>query len=249
MNYWQQAPNSELNDLVRCYWSLENDSPQELNFTILPDGFFDLIVRYKDYKFESISLTGLYTKEVDVQIKKNTQLFGIQFKLAAVEKIFQQSIAQLLNGEKLIPNANWGFNDLSFGDAISQTERLNKLIADLAEENYYHDNRKQRLFQILNHTKGNKSIKDMAQDVFWSPRQINRYFKKTFGLPLKAYCNILRCSASYKDIKKGELYSNQNYFDRSHFNKEVKKHTNHTPKSLLKNENDRFLQISIIPKN
>ncbi|TMM53908.1 helix-turn-helix transcriptional regulator [Maribacter algarum] len=248
MNYWQQVPDLKLKGLVRCYWSLDNDSSQNLNFTILPDGFFDLIVRYSNYKFESISLTGLYTKEVDVQIRQNTQLFGIQFKLAAAETIFQQSIAQLLNDEKLLKNVIWDFNNLSFEETISQTERLNNLISDIAEENYSYDIRKQRLFQILNQTKGNQSIKDIAQDVFWSSRQINRYFKRTFGVPLKVYCNILRCSASYKDIKKGELYSNQNYFDRSHFNKEIKKHTNHTPKNLLKNENDRFLQISIIPK-
>ena len=85
-----------------------------------------------------------------------------------------------------------------------------------------------------------------ADKVFWSSRQMNRYFNKMFGLSLKSYCNILRCSAAYKDIKKGDLLSNQNYYDRSHFNKEIKKHTNHTPKNLLENENDRFLQISII---
>jgi len=39
-----------------------------------------------------------------------------------------------------------------------------------------------------------------------------------------------------------------NYYDRSHFNKEIIRYTNHTPKNPSKNENDRFLQISIIPK-
>jgi len=50
-------------------------------------------------------LTGLYTKEVEVVIPPNYQLFGIQFKLQAVEYIFCESIAPLLKSEKKIPNA------------------------------------------------------------------------------------------------------------------------------------------------
>jgi AraC-like DNA-binding protein len=99
----------------------------------------------------------------------------------------------------------------------------------------------------LSQTKGNERVSFYIDKLFWSGRQINRYFNKMFGLSLKSYCNILRFSASFKDLKRGDLMSNQNYYDRSHFNKEIKKYSNNTPKSLSNNQNDRFLQISIIP--
>lgn len=247
MNYCQQASNEVLKQFIRCFWWLDNDSSKNLDYTILPDGFFDIIVRFDNYKYQSTVLTGLWTKEVEVVIPPNHQLFGIQFKLPAVEYLFGESIAPLLNSEKKLPDTFWNLNSFDFSENADMVDRLSSIISlELNKENNF-DDRKLLLFGLLSQTKGNHSVSYFADKVFWSSRQINRYFNKMYGLSLKSYCNILRCSASFKDIKKGDLFSNQNYYDRSHFNKEIKKYTNHTPSSLSNNENDRFLQISIIP--
>ncbi len=245
MTYYQQASNEALKEYIRCFWCLDNNSSKNLKYTILPDGFFDIIVRFDNYKYQSTVLTGLYTKEVEVVIPRNRQLFGIQFKLPAAEYIFYESIAPLLNSEKKFPDAFWNLNSLDFSKNLNMIDKLSSLISQEINKKNNLDDRKLRLFRLLSQTKGNESVSYFADNVFWSSRQINRYFNKMFGLSLKKYCNILRCSASFKDIKKGDLLSN--YYDRSHFNKEVKKYTNHTPKNLSNNENDRFLQISIIP--
>jgi AraC-like DNA-binding protein len=247
MTYYQQATNEALKQYIRCFWWLDNDSSKNLNYTILPDGFFDIIVRFDNYKYQSTALTGLYTREVEVVIPPNHQLFGIQFKLPAVEYVFHESIAPLLNSEKKLPDAFWHLNSFDFLENLDTINSLSSIISQEVNKANNLDDRKLNLFTLLDQTKGNKSVGYFADKVFWSSRQINRYFNKMFGLSLKSYCNILRCSASFKDIKKGDLLSNQNYYDRSHFNKEIKKYTNHTPKNLSNNENDRFLQISIIP--
>ncbi|WP_117884130.1 helix-turn-helix domain-containing protein [Aureibaculum luteum] len=248
MTYHQQAVNENLKPYIRCFWWLDNDSLKNIDYTILPDGFFDTIVRFDNYKYQSTVLTGTYTKEIDVVIPTNHQLFGIQFKLQAAEYIFGESIAPLLNSEKKLPNDFWNLNELDFFENVDTIDKISSIISQEVNKQDNQDNRKLNLFRLLSHTKGNHSVSYYADKVFWSSRQINRYFTQMFGLSLKSYCNILRCSAAYKDIKKGDLLSNQNYYDRSHFNKEIKKYTNHTPKNLSTNENDRFLQISIIPK-
>lgn len=246
MTYFQQAPNEVLKQYIRCFWWLDNDSSEHLDYTILPDGFFDIIVRFDNYKYQSTVLTGLWTKEVEVVIPPNHQLFGIQFKLPAVEYVFGESIAPLLNSEKKMPNTFWNLNSIDFSENLDTVDWLNSIISQEVDKENNFDNRKLKLFNLLSETKGNHEVNYFADNVFWSSRQINRYFNKMFGLSLKNYCNIIRCSASFKDIKKGDLMSNQNYYDRSHFNKEIKKYTNHTPKNLSNNQNDRFLQISII---
>ena len=68
----------------------------------------------------------------------------------------------------------------------------------------------------------------------------------TFGLSLKEYLNIIRCNQTYKDISNNRPVLQGNYFDQSHFIKEIKKFTGVTPTELKKNENDRFLQLSTI---
>ncbi|MEQ9298819.1 MAG: AraC family transcriptional regulator [Cyclobacteriaceae bacterium] len=247
MNYSQQTSSEDLKEYIRCFWWLDNDSPKNLEYTILPDGFFDLIVRFENYEYQSTLLTGLFTKELEVVIPPNHQLFGIQFKLPAAEYIFSESIAPFLNSEKELPDAFWNLDSFGFLDNSGKKDELSSIIRQEVNKGNNVDNRKLLLFSLLSETKGNLSVSDFADQVFWSSRQVNRYFNKMFGLSLKSYCNILRCSASFRDLKNGDLLSNPNYYDRSHFNKEIKKYTNQTPKSLSNNENDRFLQISIIP--
>ena len=146
-----------------------------------------------------------------------------------------------------MPDAFWNLNSFDLSENAETIEGLSSIISQEVNKENNLDHRKLNLFRLLSKTKGNESVSFFSEKLFWSSRQINRYFNKMFGLSLKSYCNILRCSASFKDIKKGDLFSNQNYYDRSHFNKEIKKYTNHNPKKLSNNKNDRFLQISIIP--
>ena len=250
MKYNQLPPHNFLKDFIRCYWWLDNDTDEPLKFTILPDGCFDLIVSLQNYQQKHITLSGLYSNEVEVIIEPNTQLFGIQFRLLAVDYIFQQSISERFNIQKVVENNFWKLDTFSFFKNKKETivEKLNQQIQSIIENQKEVDVRKQQLFKLLYETKGNETVDFYAQKVFWSRRQITRYFKDRFGLSFKAYCNILKCSSSFKHLKKGQLYPEQNYFDRSHFIKELKKHTGNTPKKLFENENDRFLQLSIIPK-
>ena len=82
--------------------------------------------------------------------------------------------------------------------------------------------------------------------MFWSTRQINQYFNHQFGISLKTYCNILRFQASLSHIKEGKLFPQLNYYDQSHFIKEIKKLSGALPKDLFKNKNSRFLQLLAI---
>ncbi len=246
MIYNQVAPLPLLKDFIRCYWWLDNSINRQLEYTILPDGCFDLILYFQNYKLERIVLTGLYAEKIDVQIAPDTQLLGIQFRLLAVDYLIQQHIAPFFNNEKILPLNFWDLKSLSFKNQLATVQFLNQKCANIIKTQKKIDLRKVYLFQLLYQTKGSHSIATYAEQVHWSPRQMNRYFKKRFGLSLKSYCNILKCIASFKHIKKGQLAPEYNYFDQSHFIKDLKKYTGNRPKDLFKNENDRFLQLSII---
>ncbi|WP_233509501.1 helix-turn-helix domain-containing protein [Pedobacter chinensis] len=110
------------------------------------------------------------------------------------------------------------------------------------------DSRKQKLFDLIYEFNGTQSVSELAEKVFWSSRQINRYFNQQFGISLKAYCNILRFKSSLHHIKNGKLFPELNYSDQAHFIKEVKKMTGVTPKELARNENDRFILLSALPQ-
>ena len=108
------------------------------------------------------------------------------------------------------------------------------------------DERKRKLFELIFAGNGEISVKELSEKIFWSARQINQYFNQQLGLSLKAYCNILRFQASLQDIKEGKLFPQLNFYDQSHFIKATRKLSGVSPKVLKQNQNDRFIQFSML---
>jgi AraC-like DNA-binding protein len=108
------------------------------------------------------------------------------------------------------------------------------------------DSRKKKLFELIYSSNGSMPVKELSEQVFWSSRQINRYFNQQFGISLKAYCRLLRLGSSFKHISEGRLFPEQAFTDQNHFIKEVKKYAGVTPKELSKNKDDRFMDITAI---
>lgn len=244
MIYKEFQPDKLLADFVKNYWWFDNSTSQQLDFTILPDGCFDLIILFDNHEQGEISMTGLWTKQVEVSIEPNKQLFGIRFKLLAVDYILQQNIASFCDSEQIKESNFWQLDKISFTDLESVTEKLNRTMLSILGSQKGIDSRKKDLFNLLYQTNGEQTIEQYSQQVFWTSRQLNRYFKDRFGVSLKSYCKILKCFASFKHIKKGQLYPEKNYFDQSHFIKDLKKYTGNNPTDLFENKNDRFLQLT-----
>lgn len=242
MKYREIKPNGFLTNFVHSFWEYET-CETEVEHTIIPDGYFDLIAEFKNSRLELVKLTGVWTKPVNVKIPKTTKIFAIRFKLIATEYLFQHEIKTILNTTKELPLTFWNihtYRNDDFEKFVSEiSNRLENSIKHLKEI----DDRKLKLFNMV-YSSQNHSVEALANTVFWSSRQINRYFNNQFGFSLKAFLNITRCNASYKDIAKGNLFPDDNFFDQSHFIREIKKHTGTTPSELSKNQNVRFIQLN-----
>lgn len=243
MIYKEFSPDPLLAKFVKSFWWFDNCTAAKLDFTILPDGYFDLIVSLENYQQQEISLTGLWTKQVDVCIEPNRQLFGIRFKLLAVDYLLNQKISALVDREAVLDKTFWQFDEVSFKNVDLVIEKLNETMLSLISPEKKIDLRRENLFNSLYKTNGELSVEAYAQLVFWTSRQINRYFKDRFGISLKSYCRILKCYASFSSVRNGHLFPERNYFDQSHFIRDMKKITGSSPSKLFENKNDRFLQL------
>lgn len=237
-------PEETLSDFVYCYSALQNITHIDEGI-IIPNGKVDLIFSITGSHQLSIRLLGLETRPKAVNIKV-AAFFAVNFNPLAVEYVFQDSIADILNSGKELPNNFWGFTADDLNDFEAFCEKAAQKIQSLLPRNI--DERKRRLFELISAANGEISVKELSEKVHWSERQINRYFNQQFGLSLKAYCGILRFQASLPYIKEGELYPQLNFTDQSHFIKEIKKLSGVSPKELYKNENDRFLQFLVYGK-
>ncbi|CAM4052124.1 transcriptional regulator, AraC family [Pedobacter westerhofensis] len=248
MIYKEIQPAITLLPYVKCFWWFENPAEKVLNLTILPDGCFDIIVVFKNNIQTEISLTGLWTQQVEVPIEPNTQIFGIRFKLLAADYILKQKLAAICDTEQKLPLNFWNIDKMSFTRLEQTAEKFNDIILDVIGDLATVESRILNLSNLLYETNGELTVQQYSLEVFWTSRQINRYFRDRFGLSLKSYANILRCFASFQQLRNGNLYPEQNYFDQSHFIKALKKYTGNSPTELFQNKNDRFLQLAVLTK-
>lgn len=248
IEYLQIIPESPLSDFVKCFWKFENLSNKEYLSTILPDGCGDVLIKLVHNKLQKVLLTGIWTKPVDVNNPCGITIIGIRFKPLGIEYILQQNISDIVNFEHILENDFWNIDSLIALDFKGFINNLTIKMNSILGSGKGVDQRKVDLFKLIYHTNGSISVEELANKLNWSRRQINRYFNEKFGISLKAYCNIIKVYESYKDIKKGNLYPVLNYYDQSHFIKEIKKHTGTNPKKLKNNKNDRYLQLSTMDK-
>lgn len=234
-------PDTSLTDFVYCFSSLQNFSNQH-QAVIIPNGKIDLVFSKTKENQLYIALLGLETKPKYTQ-QEVSNFFSVSFNPLAIEYVFNCSIADIVNTGKLLPSDFWDFciDDLNdFKEFCKKViQKINALLPNTIDE------RKRNLFQLIAASNGEIPIKELSEKVFWSQRQINRYFNQQFGLSLKAYCKILRFQASLPYIKEGKLYPQLNFTDQSHFIKEIKQLSGVSPKELHKNKNDRFLQFLV----
>ncbi|AOW09337.1 helix-turn-helix domain-containing protein [Flavobacterium gilvum] len=235
-------PETAITNFVDSFWALHNTSDFGKNIIILPDGRIDLLFSKSTNEPYHIMLLGISTQPEQVVIAPNSVTFAISLKLPAIEYILKSSIADILDNAKNVTQIFSHIDETALDDFDTFCKNATKRIKELIPENL--DKRKIKLFDLIYASKGNIAITELSKKVFWSSRQINRYFNQQLGIPLKTYCNIVRFRASFEQLKNGKLFPEGNYTDQSHFIKEIKKLSGVLPKDLYKNINDRFIQLT-----
>lgn len=237
-------PIHVLSDFVESIGMFYNSSDHAKEVMIVPDGRIDLFFSQSASEPFHITLVGLETFPEQRSILPHTHTFVISFKPLAVDYILRTSIADLLNTATLLPNDFWNFTPDDFSDfdhfQTKATQKITELLPKVIGD------RKRLLFELIYQSNGEMSIKELSEKVAWNSRQINRYFNQQFGLSLKAFCTILRFRASLEHIAQGKLFPELNFTDQNHFIKEIKKFSGVAPGELSKNQNDRFILLSVL---
>ena len=241
MNYMEIYPSNEISSFIKCFWKYENRD-SDIQYTIFPNGYFELFMIFEKQKLESVFLSGLRTRPFEVYIPKGIVVSAIRFMLPAAEYILEREISSILDTTLSLEPYFWDLKeleDLSFEDRT--LEVFQKLAGVIKEKEI--DKKKLSLLEMAYNP--DLTVKEISERIHWDRRKINRYFNTRYGLSLKTFLDIIRLRSSFDALKEGVLYPDLSYYDQSHYIKEVKKYTGESPKKLSKNENDRFLQFSI----
>ena len=241
--YSEIYPSEVLTDYVSSYFKASNlsDKPEEI--TICPDGYFKLIIQTLDNKIVSYFLTGLWAKEIDIIVKPGIITYGIRFKIIAPEYILKRELKSILNIIEQLDLEYFNIKNIkftAFPEVVQQFEEI--LIQKIPDSKEIRTNRL-RLSQFLYSHFEDIKASEVANQIYWSQREINRYLNKYLGISLKKYLNIQKCYRAYFQIRDGNFFPEKGFFDQAHFIREVKKHTGKTPSQLYNLQNDQFIQL------
>jgi len=244
LNIQSALPDESISHFVHSFWMLENETGKDIPSTILPNGMVDMTLMKTNPWHWEMFIRGIDTETSQVVLEKGTKIFTIGLKLLAVEYLLGDSIKDVLNAGRNFTNDSWQFEESDMSSLGNFCNTATQKIKSISTENM--DSRKKKLFELIYASNGSMHVAALSEQVFWSSRQINRYFNQQFGISLKAYCNILRLGSSFKHISEGKLFPEQNFTDQNHFIKEIKKYAGVTPKELSKNKDGRFIDITAI---
>lgn len=244
MKYEEIYATGALSNFVKYFWWYEHTG-EDIEYTILPDACFDLVVDFENNHLENIYLTGIWNQPVKLIVTKGATLLAVRFKIIAAEYLLKREIKSITNGMTILPKDYWNIHLTKSTEFEQFSLDLSAHMTSILNQQNDIDKRKLKLFKLI-YSEQFQSVNELSEKTGWSSRQINRYFNEHFGFPLKTLLNIIRCNASYSDISKGNLYPEKTYTDQAHFIKEIKRYTANSPRQLKKNENDRFLQLSAL---
>ncbi|MGI4834705.1 MAG: helix-turn-helix domain-containing protein [Janthinobacterium lividum] len=246
LEYLAVQPPPALAEYVESFWLLVNHSDVGQPVVVVPDGRVDTFFTYSATEAYHVLLLGLDTQPQAQVIAPRTRIFAISWKLLAADYLLPRRLADLPQHACYLPLDYLGISAADVADFTGFYAKAAAHIQQLLPAEI--DSRKRKLFNLLYATHGTRTIEAYADAAAWSSRQINRYFQQQFGLSLKAYCRILRFRAALPDLKAGKLFPEAHFADQAHFIREIKKYAGVVPKELARNQDDRFIQFSALPK-
>lgn len=239
MIYKEIKPSENLKDLIKYHWIMivPNDYDPEKTHICPPDACISLIFfKAFDYPSEDkVFLSAIGYNFNQPKLVPNSIFIGVKFKPGTYISVFPHPIEKILKSEIIISSS--GFNQI-----INEIDQDFNKFNDIENEIIINmqpisDDRSVLIADKIDEHRGNISLKDIAANNNLSVRQCQRIFKKSIGISLVFFSQIIRMRKVIDNL----IFTNNNfiniaidngYFDQSHMIHELKKHSGYTPNQI-----------------
>jgi len=236
--YTRYKISEETSIVLDSIWTVDNTVKDQESVKILPDSYLKLLLFIENHNLVKVKYTGLFTEPQMITKPANTLAIGCSLNILAPEYIFNREMSPLLNQSIEIPSTFLEINEIDFSNTENAVKSLDRIISKKIASNNP-TNEKITLSNLI-YAEEPISVSEIAEKCGISSKQLNRYFSKYLGVPLKQYLNIRRLYKSFFTLYNEELkQSNLPYFDQAHFIKEFKRYTSYTP-GKIKHNSDSF---------
>jgi AraC-like DNA-binding protein len=277
MRYHEYAPHAVLQDCVRCLWILEKDyTPDDEEESVVPDACIELILNvgapYRhvgsggERELPRAFLIGLLNQPVTLRARGKVRLVAVRFQAWGLTPLLATTAPAR--------------NTVSFDLDESWSEITRAVAAHVRADDYYAAVKHVEEFlirqhlvtafdpgdvraaaKLLQHTKGQVRVAELADACFVSARQLERRFADVAGVPPKTLARMVRFDAIRTrlmfepEADMTTLAYEFGYADQAHFIRDFRAFTGTTPRRFAQemqafwsvfadHENVVFLQSS-----
>jgi len=223
----------ELSDVLICMWeSISVDITGSLTDVIVADGCIDLIVNVID---KAIYYCGLSKTKFNFNSMFPEHYFGFRLKPGAFYALTGAHATAAMDDILPLEDVDSQFDKDSFFEM--ETPEMKRILINYLTH-LAKNVRKSDYMQLFEHLYTKKfSTTELLYDYMeLSPRQIQRQFKKHYGLTPQMVISIIKfqhCLKVLLEQPSDRSHLIENYYDQSHFINEFKKNIGLTPVEFI----------------
>lgn len=240
--YREYTPAPQLRPWVECYWSSSGVFAVPRVRAVLPDGCMDIVIAGTPDQAPGALVVGTQRRAFLIRLDGRMESFGIRFRPAGLpavlpvpaEELVDQSVAL---ADLVRPAASRAFDRLADAPPAQRPAladaALLRLLEGLAPDRFV-----ARAILAVHEHHGSPGTRALADRMGMSPRTLERRFRATVGLGPGTLARILRFRraadrmAARPEMALGRIAHEAGYADQSHFNRDVRTLTGHTPRQL-----------------
>lgn len=268
MNYQTFQPHSDLESLVKCYWTLEVPAETDAQRQrIIPDGCIEMafilgndIKRYTsevEFIFQPRALVlGQTIEPFYIEPTGYVNTFAVRFYPYGFANLITTPIKNLANKETRIgllfeekTAEELEQKIIQAKDTKERIEIIETFLLKKFKNKGTIDSIVKSTVDTILSTKGNTSINAILKETLSKRRQLERKFVKQIGISPKQLSKVIRLQTALKLLLNKQTENltqiayESEYYDQAHFNRDFKEFTGINPKEFL--ENDKMLLSSL----
>lgn len=257
MNYQVYPPVEELQEFVKCFWTIEDEPASEpVKQRVLPDGCMEMIFHYGDLYQQFLEdgstiiqprsfVFGQISKYIEIAPTGASGIVAARFHPHGLIPFLAIPVSALENkavsisgvfgedGTKLEEEV------LAAQDNQQRIQRIGTFLLSRLADPQTIDRVTQSCVELIFQSQGQVGVEALADKMNIHRRSMERKFITAIGLSPKQLSRVVRLQATLKMLEERKLTSltslayENGYYDQAHFIKDFKEFTGVSPKSFF----------------
>lgn len=226
--------SAPLRNVVHSYLQISVDKPTP--YPVMPDATQAIYI-----STEGSFIAGAYNQSFEFPLLERGEYFGIWFYPGALRKLFELDLQEITN-----QFADTGFlpctQFATLHDRIYQQTQFSQRVKQCDQWVLSHlrempTDRFDQALALIYKARGTLKVEQLANQIGWSRRHLNRMFRSNTGLSTQAFCQTIRRQHACLDLYRTPTNSlntaiELGYYDQAHLLNDYKKHLQASPGSI-----------------